>query len=382
MDLLNFFPYAYRPYFTPTFPAALKAVVAVIVGILFAFYRIPALFLAPVLVALGTIVILKRHRLLKKFLMAGCFFALGFGRTWYVLEGRTTLFPLYHITVEAVAERCTRIDASSPWRYQTILTVKKVFHEGSWQEAPCTLSLYSTKKPPCRIDDTLHCAIERIPEPDGEFKWYLYKEGFDATAFQPIVHTKIIHRPTHSFKRWVDHQREKLYQRLSKKIPSSVFVLFSSLFFGNRASIKQHLEPCKPLFKNWGISHFLARSGIHLLIFLLLLSGILSLLPLPFFFKHAFTLCCVYLYSSLSWPTVSFNRALYTFAFCKLATLGSIPLHSMHTLALICLVFLLQSPLHLFFLDFQLTFLLTFCLIWIAQLRHQRRLTLPQKLAK
>jgi hypothetical protein len=60
---------------------------------------------------------------------------------------------------------------------------------------------------------------------------------------------------------------------------TNTFALFSSLFLGNRTAIKQDLEEQKPLFKVWGISHFLARSGLHLLIFIMLLQNRIKINP-------------------------------------------------------------------------------------------------------
>ena len=45
------------------------------------------------------------------------------------------------------------------------------------------------------------------------------------------------------------------------------FVFFHHFFLGNRACIKTELEETNEQFKVWGISHFLARSGLHLALF-------------------------------------------------------------------------------------------------------------------
>lgn len=350
-------------------------------GILVAYYNLSLLIFGSLFVGTVVFLRLKKNLFLKNFCLFGLFFIGGFGRTLYFSHYRTTLFPLYHVSIEGTVESITYID-SKPWRYQSLLKISRIFNKNGWQKKACTIQLYTAKKPRFLVADTVHCSLEKIPAPEGDFKLYLYKENIDATAFQPLVQTKIIKRPHYSFKRWISQKKKSLHYRLLKKMSPSTFALFSSLFMGNRASIKQELEPHKPLFKVWGISHFLARSGIHLLIFIILLSRFLSLIPAPFLIKHGFVLFCSFLYFLFSWPSVSFNRAFYTFLFYKMTTFLNIPLHSMHALAFICLVILFQSPLQILFLDFQLTFLLTFCLILIAHTRHQRRLLFSQRLAK
>ncbi len=381
MDFLSAPTQSYRPYLSLSLPFLVKATVVFIGGIVAAYHHIPLLLLLPFGLGIHIYIGTKNPHLLKTCIMLSCFFIAGFGRMFLCLAYQTSLFPLYHVSLEAAVESITPVDGN-PWRYQTLLSVKKIFHDGAWKVRPCTIQLYSTKKPHCLVADLIHCSVEKVPAPEGDFKLYLFKEGIDATAFQPMVQIKILHRPSTSFKRWASKKRDALYRQFSQKLSPSTFALFSSLFLGNRTTIKQQLEPQKPQFKTWGISHFLARSGVHLLIFILLLSALLSLVPLPFSIKHLILFFCALLYAALSWPSISFNRALYTFVFCKIATLRSIPLHSMHTLALVCLLLLVISPLQIFFLDFQLTFLLTFCLMWIAQLRHQRKLTFSQRLAK
>ncbi len=381
MDLFNIPASGYRPFLSLKFPFLVWGVLAFMGGILASYFHLGFLFLGTILTGIALLLGIKKKHLLKKISIIILFFIAGFGRTFYFLHYRATLFPLYHVSIEGTVESITYID-SKPWRYQSLLKINRIFGRQEWHKKPCTIQLYSHKKPRFSVADTVHCSLEKIPAPEGDFKLYLYKEGIDATAFQPLIQTKVIHRPLYSFKRWVSQKKKTLHYRLLKKMNPSTFALFSSLFMGNRASIKQELEPHKPLFKVWGISHFLARSGIHLLIFIILLSRLLVFIPAPFLIKHGFLLLCAFLYFLFSWPSVSFNRAFYTFLFYKMTTFLNIPLHSMHALALICLVILFQSPLQILFLDFQLTFLLTFCLIWIAHTRHQRRLLFSQKLAK
>lgn len=381
MELFTLSLSNYHPFLPLKFPFSIWSTLAFISGILTAYFALPPLVIGSILGGIGLFLTFKKPKVFRKFCILMVIFLIGLGRTFYFFHYRATLFPLYHVSVEGTVESITYND-SKPWRYQSLLKIKRIFNNSFWENKPCTIQLYTARKPRFHVADTIHCSLEKIGAPEGDFKLYLYKENIDATAFQPIVEPKVVQRPTYSFKRWISQKKKILHYRLLKKINPSTFALFSSLFLGNRVSIKQDLELHKPLFKVWGISHFLARSGIHLLIFIVLLTRLLSLIPAPFIAKHAFLLICSFLYFLFSWPSVSFNRAFYTFLFCKSTTFFTISLHSMHALALVCLLILFQSPLQVLFLDFQLTFLLTFCLIWITNIRHQRRLLFSQKLAK
>ena len=373
-------PGVYRPFLPFILPRSLLLTLTFIIGIVAAYFHY--YWLIPLTVSLPSLItIISNNTVSKKSFLYPLFFIVGFFRTDFLLYNSDSVFPLWHSSVEAIVENITFSD-SKTWRYQTVLKVKRFFNTEKWEEKPFTLLLYSSKHPFFKIGDTVHCALDLITAPTGEFKLYLAKEGVDATAFQQKISSKIIKRPLYSFKKWMAQKRKFLYCTLLKKMNRATFSLVSSLFLGNRISVKQELETQKPLFKLWGITHFLARSGLHLLLFIALLQGLLRFIPAHFLIKQAGITLITCVYFLFSWPSLSFNRAFYTFLFYQYCTFLNIPIHSMHTIALICLIILFINPLQLFFLDFQFTFLLTFCLIWIAHTHQQRRLLYPQNIAE
>ncbi len=371
----------YRPFLPFNAPPAVLCALSLIAGITCAYLGLAATLTGSVLflVAITACFLKKNLSLTKSIILVFCF-SVGVVRFIQFTQYREKLFPLYHTTLEGRVQSISYSD-NAPWHYQITLDVKRMYNNEQWKGCPCVLSIYTYKIPHCKIDDTIHCSIDQIQPPVGEFKWYLYKENLDASVFQKQMTIDVLHRPTYSFKRWIAQQRKSLHIALSKKLSPHAFALFSSLFLGNRTAIKQDLEEQKPLFKVWGISHFLARSGLHLLIFIMLLQKLLTLLPARFFLKQVLLIAISCVYFLFSWTSISFNRAFYTFIFLKTTTLFALPLHSMHAIALVACTLLLISPLQLFFLDFQLTFLLTFCLIWIAHTHHQRRMLFTQKIA-
>ena len=141
--------------------------------------------------------------------------------------------------------------------------------------------------------------------------------------------------------------------------------LFSAIFLGKKNKTQTY-DKSKDQFKIWGISHYLARSGLHLVIFIMIWHLILCLFPIPFRWKQSILIALALIYALLSWSSVSFIRALTVFMLYKIATIFEIQMHIVHSITLACLFTLLYNPAHLFFLDFQLSFALTFALAWLA----------------
>ena len=232
------------------------------------------------------------------------------------------------------------------------------------------------------IDDVIECGPINIKlNETSDFKQYLQKEGIHGPCFIDKLSYKRMYRPTFSITDWIYWQRELLQIKLRKKMSKETYAFFSSLFIGNKHSIKSKLDEFKINFKLWGISHHLARSGLHLIIFIIIWHFLLNLLPLPFIIKHSLSTLLVGIYAIFSWPSISFWRAFISYFFYKLSILFSISLHPLHAISAVCLFFLIINPLQIFFLDFQLSFLLTFCLAWISQLNHQHKLQFIKNIA-
>ncbi len=67
-----------------------------------------------------------------------------------------------------------------------------------------------------------------------------------------------------------------------------------------------------------------------------------------------------------------YARALYTFILYKICILHKRPSHLVYLLSLVCFFVLLDNPMQLFFLDFQLSFTLTFALAWFNQISSRK----------
>jgi predicted membrane metal-binding protein len=211
---------------------------------------------------------------------------------------------------------------------------------------------------------TFHDVICKKPSNEN-FQRYQIKEQVYATIFDETINYCIDHHPVWSLRRTLWQTKKRLLDALQHKLSPPSFRFFSSLFLGNRACIKQELEDTNEQFKTWGISHFLARSGLHLVLFIFMWQALLSLIPLPLIIKQIIMVLLSCIYFLLTWTSAPFTRSFALFLFNKLCIFSKISFHLLHYLTLVCFLFLLYCPLYLFFLDFQLSFALTFALAWL-----------------
>lgn len=250
--------------------------------------------------------------------------------------------------------------------------------QSNWIPIDASVFIYTRKVP---VDCMVGAAVElenvtfKHSTNNPAFNNYLIKEGIAATGFLYNATLKIIEQPRWAILTWIYQQKTKLLDRLRNRFSQGTFALFTSLFLGNRNEEKKEQEQIAQQSKNWGTSHHLARSGLHLVIFIYLLHNLLKLLPISLFAKEILMLFLCIIYHLFSWSSISFMRAFLTFLFYKICILLRFPSHVLHVLTLACGLILLINPMQLFFLDFQLSFGLTFTLAWFnaayQAMRHQ-----------
>jgi predicted membrane metal-binding protein len=237
----------------------------------------------------------------------------------------------------------------------------------NWTSIEASVFIYTRKAPTdCAVGDTT--ILENInfkrTNSNPSFNNYLLKEGIAATAFLQNATLKRVGRPSFEIQAWIHRQKTNLVNRLRNRFSQGTFALFTSLFLGNRTEEKKEQELIAQQSKNWGTSHHLARSGLHLVIFIYLLHSLLRFLPISLLAKEVLLLLLCIIYHLFSWSSISFMRAFLTFLFYKMCTLLRFPSHVLHVLTLACGLILFTNPMQLFFLDFQLSFGLTFTLAW------------------
>ena len=212
---------------------------------------------------------------------------------------------------------------------------------------------------------------DNISGKNTSFDDYLCKEGFASTAFLSKCYIKKISSPFFSLNRWISNFRDHVFNSIAKKLSPRTQTLFDVIFLGIKDRSRMGDIQKKSAF--WGISHFLARSGVHLIFVIFVWGFFLKLVPLPFSLKQIIMIFLCFTYAIVTFPSVSFTRALIVFIALKIAQLLNKQSSFLHLLSLTCIVLLCINPMQLFFLDFQLSFGLTFALAWYAD---QKR-TLP-----
>jgi len=203
---------------------------------------------------------------------------------------------------------------------------------------------------------------------------YLAKENVLCSLFlHSAGQCQLIERPSFSIARWLWNIRHKSYFALKKKLSSKTFRYVGLIFFGNKQ--QPDITELRSTFNLWGLAHFLARAGLHIVFFIFIWTSFFSLFPIPIFAKRFLLILLCFIYNLLSWSSIPFTRALYAFLCIKCGELMYQQTYYLHILSLICLTILLFNPLQLFFLDFQLSFGLTFALIFLAHLNHSNKNT-------
>lgn len=251
-----------------------------------------------------------------------------------------------------------------------ILAIKELACKNQIIKNPGIKISVSTKTPQAVcVGDTISCSnLFFRKNENSDYKRYLIKENLGGHLYSKECFI-LQHRPHISLQRWLIEKRNSLIQSLSKKLSPTVFTLFLSIFWGKKQINASHIEPIKDFFKTWGLLHYLARSGLHLLIFLVMWNWIMGLLPLPYNLKTVILTLFVLGYFMLSWSSISFSRACIVFILYKLCILFDLQINALYLLTLTCSLILLYNPYQLFFLDFQLSFALTCALTLYSSLR-------------
>lgn len=143
--------------------------------------------------------------------------------------------------------------------------------------------------------------------------------------------------------------------------------LFSTILLNQpkkkSVSIDSRTNELRNIFNKWGISHYLARSGLHIILILQLIMAVVSLLNLSFKITSGISNIILLLFSIYSYGGLSFLRALLMWIFFLISNFLYISSNTLHTFSLCAFFLLIINPFFLFRIDFQLSFGATFALL-------------------
>lgn len=172
----------------------------------------------------------------------------------------------------------------------------------------------------------------------------------------------------HRIKKSVIAYANKTLSPLSSYLFCSIFLGFCSPKDTDAATI------VRTSFAWWGISHYLARSGLHLALLATATQASLTLLPLQYALKQLIILLLLAIYTLFSWPSISFLRSGIMILGNIVCIFLKIPYDSLHALMYTTMILLLYNPFYLMSLEFQLSFFITLGLILSRHASHINKL--------
>lgn len=242
----------------------------------------------------------------------------------------------------------------------------------------CSIKIYTADISQCSIGDQIYCSkLFWLPNKDNRRALYMAREGISVTAStkpENIYTQQQSSNPIDHFLNWCADVKYKTLCALQQKLSPETFSLFCTLFLGTSPDRFSTMEPMKETFSNWGIFHYLSRSGLHVVIMLGLWQIMMRIFLLPYALIQIILILILALFWLLSWPSASFARSILSFAAVQTTIIQGQQPHAINIVSLICFLLLIVNPFHLFFLNFQLSFLLTWALaLYYESIAHTQQ---------
>tara|TARA_Y100000588_G_scaffold382376_1_gene469727 strand:+ start:3035 stop:3970 length:936 start_codon:yes stop_codon:yes gene_type:complete len=211
---------------------------------------------------------------------------------------------------------------------------------------------------------TLYNITLRQPPAYSNYQLYLLKENVWATTHCKQNAIYIETSNTVSFKQSIKNIISSSLETLSSN-------LFAPLFFGKKEkSIEGITIQHQSVY--WGIAHHMARSGAHLAILFSLVMLLLHYTQMWYVTRYVICMLLLLGYASISQSSISFIRALIMILLHIICKVSLQMPSSLHILTLTTLVTIIYNPMQIFFLDFQLSFGITYIIIWLFTLKQSQ----------
>jgi competence protein ComEC len=310
-------------------------------------------------------------------LMGALFFAAGAWRYSYTTDQAKNLYTYLNKKQFSLEGEVISIESRKEGRIKQLILLRSssvCLDKEMNHSLDANFQLYLTKPSNLQVGDVICVHNLTTKKTNDSYERYLIKEQIAASFFASNLEHVLICRPSFSFKRFLHNLRENVLMGCKKKLSKKTFSFFSSVFLGNKSYKGNLMQEPKEHCKTWGISHYLARSGLHMVIFVYILSLLINAIPVQFFIKQLILIFIGTLYYLLSWPSISFIRAFASFLLFKACALSTMPSLLIHVLSIITIAVLLHNPIQLLFLDFQLSFGLTCALAWFNHIANQKSL--------
>lgn len=291
---------------------------------------------------------------IKRYVMSGTFFLLGALNIIYQNNKHENFFAAVGQKDHFIA----RVIDVENWRNnKSIITV-------ALKEPKGMVRIHSHGTIGLTIGDVIEISNLRLYKPnDKHYDMYLKKEFLKSITYTSNITYNIIRKSNSYFWSYLNTYKNKMLRNFNIKMDAVTRVLFFSIFLGTSHEDQDLFNEIRLKFNNWGLTHFLARSGLHLSIIALFLFFLMRTIPLYFYAKKILIFLMLLFYGLMTFSSVSFIRAFLTQSAYLLFIISNLPVQPMNIFILITFGVLLANPFQLFFLDFQLSFGITFLIL-------------------
>lgn len=207
----------------------------------------------------------------------------------------------------------------------------------------------------------VYCRIEH-PKPSGNpyaFDWgkYLLTQGISGTAYSRLSASFNEQESSFSLRMWALALQSKAVERLNTYFGGTNFAILAAMTVGDKRGLDQEV---REVFSETGTSHLLALSGLHLG----LLFGVFQFFVVNRIRRRSIRfvavgigIVLVWLYTLVAGLPLSMQRAALMLSMTQLMQLARHDTQGMDRLLVSALLLLVISPLSLFDVGFQLSFL-------------------------
>ncbi len=244
--------------------------------------------------------------------------------------------------------------------------------QNKWHQASACLSVTSKKEVPIGIPIQVMCSVHKgasspLSQIMQKKSIHGYGRIFLIDKEQKKYSRNMFYYLFEHFTQFVHFKKKEIVENINLLCPSAQS-FFKTIFLGNtNKSLKNNQKntELRPLFEMWGIAHYLARSGLHVM---LIISCIMFFMG---FFEFSYSKSMyagsfiLGIFSIFSWSTLTFLRALTTWFLLVFSRHIKQSGHSLHIFCLCTFFFIIYNHSFIFSLDFQLSFGATFLLVWI-----------------
>lgn len=228
---------------------------------------------------------------------------------------------------------------------------------------PALLTMYLRYYPRCRIGDEIQLNDFVL---GNDSKKLFFKENIAWCTFAGRLNFQVAQRSVFSWSRIINEIRWSCMRRLAQGL-SPASATCATLIFTGAVDGGKEKKQLADLFCLWGISHHLARSGLHVALLMVLWYWLLTLCGIPYWGRQLIMFIMALIYALFTFPSISLWRAMTFVCYRQILLLAGYPSDGLSLLGLTASTLLFLFPASLFAADFQLTVGLTAALMILAR---------------